>query len=103
MSKGSPQIDESLTRKMAELSRLELTDVEVKTYTSQLAQILGYVEQLQEVDVSQVEPLTFPIELQTAWREDRVVESVLDSEGKPKVLSSGPEVLYDGYKVPPIL
>jgi Asp-tRNA(Asn)/Glu-tRNA(Gln) amidotransferase C subunit len=36
-------------------------------------------------------------------RPDEVVEFGVDSHGRPKVLSSAPEVLYDGYKVPQII
>lgn len=96
-------VDEALTRKMADLARLELSDAEVVIFTSQLEHILGYFEKLQEVKVEGVDPLISPIELETPFREDHIIPSLVDSEGKPKVLQSAPDVLDDGYKVPPIL
>lgn len=102
MSKG-PVVDENLTRKMANLARLELTDLEVKTFTDQMGKILGYVESLQKVDVSKVQPLTQPFEMETPLREDTIIEPLLGPDGKPKVLGSAPDTLNDGYKVPPIL
>jgi aspartyl-tRNA(Asn)/glutamyl-tRNA(Gln) amidotransferase subunit C len=96
-------VNEALTRQVATLARLELSDSEVKTFTSQVSQIIHYTEKLQEVNVQGVEPLSHPLELPTFLRPDVVAASPVDSEGKPKVLGSAPEVLYDGFKVPPIL
>ncbi len=96
-------VNESLTKQVAALSRLELSETEMVTFSSQLSQIIKYVEKLQEVDVAGVEPMSHPFELPTPLRPDVVLASPKDAEGKPKVLQSAPEVLYDGYKVPPIL
>jgi aspartyl-tRNA(Asn)/glutamyl-tRNA(Gln) amidotransferase subunit C len=97
------EVNETLTRQVAHLARLELSDAEAQTFASQLGGILKYVEQLSTLDVSAVEPLTHPLDLATPMREDVVVPSPVDASGKPKVLASGPDVLDDGYKVPPIL
>lgn len=100
------EVNEKLTRQIANLARLELTHQEVSTFTSQLSEILGYVEQLQKADVSGTEPLTHPLDLAdlvTPLREDRAIPSPTDSEGKPKVLGCAPDLLYDGFKVPQIL
>ena len=101
--KSSVEVNEKLTLQVAHLARLKLTEPEVTTYTSQLKNILKYVEQLQEVDVSFTEPLTYPLEAATPLREDKIKEGQVDTEGKPKVLSSASDVLFGGYKVPPIL
>lgn len=97
------EVNEQLTRKVADLARLELSDQEVQTFTTQLSKIIQYIESLQKVDVQGIEPLTHPLELKTPLREDRVLESPTDEAGKPKVLQSAPDVLYQGFKVPPIL
>jgi aspartyl-tRNA(Asn)/glutamyl-tRNA(Gln) amidotransferase subunit C len=99
----SVSINEDLTRKLAALARLELTEAEVKTFTSQLGGILGYVGQLAGVDVSGIEPLVHPIELETALRDDLVRPSPVDAQGKPRVLESAPDVLHDGFKVPQVI
>ncbi|OFZ54710.1 MAG: hypothetical protein A2428_10965 [Bdellovibrionales bacterium RIFOXYC1_FULL_54_43] len=91
------KLDETLTRRVADLARLELSEDEVRTFTSQLRDVIGYVEQLQEIDVSGVEPLTHPLEPgDSALREDRV-------EVFEMVLTSGADSLNEGYKVPQIL
>ena len=97
------EVNEALTRRLAELARLELTDAEASTFTAQLGKILGYVDQLQQVDVSGVEPMTHPFDLGAPLREDTVRPSPVDARGKPKVLACGPDVVNDGFKVPPIL
>jgi len=43
--------------RVAELAHLELTDEEIETYSRQLDSILSYVEKLNELDTSQVEPM----------------------------------------------
>lgn len=98
-------IQADLTRKVAALARLELSDAEVSSFTKQLAQVLEYVGQLQQADVSGVEPLGSPVELQEGgvMRDDEARPSPTSADGKPKVLSSAPEVMLDGFKVPPIL
>lgn len=101
--KDSLQITEALTRQIAELARLELSNEEVATFTPQLGQILKYVEQLQRVQVEGVDAMISPIELETPYREDCVLPSFMGAEGKPKVLESAPDTLDDGFKVPPIL
>ena len=97
------EVNESLTRRVADLARLELTPTEVTTFTGQLAEILAYVGQLQEVDVTAVDPLVHPIPLTTLLRDDRVVEPLRDAEGRSSMLAPAPEVVQDGFKVPPIL
>src|SRR4051812_1338526 len=97
------EVDETLTRKVALLARLELTDSEVATFTPQLKGILGYIDQLGQAQVEGVEPMVHPIELETALRDDVARPSPVDPEGKPRVLESAPDVLHDGFKVPPVL
>jgi aspartyl-tRNA(Asn)/glutamyl-tRNA(Gln) amidotransferase subunit C len=94
---------EALTHQIARLARLELSAQEVATFTPQLDEVLKYVAQLQEVNVTGVEPLTQPIELATPLREDVVVPSPRTASGEPKVLSSAPDTLHGGYKTPPVL
>ncbi len=88
---------------LATLARLQLTPSELETFSGQIGKILDYVGELQKVDVSQVEPLFHPIDLETPLREVQVIAPPRDEAGKPKVLKVAPDVLYDGFKVPQIL
>lgn len=97
------EVNAQLTRKIASLARLRLTDTEVDSYTNQLRDILKYIEKLEEVDVKGIEPLVNPLDQSLVLREDRVDAPFMDAQGRPRVLESAPDVMYDGYKVPPIL
>src|ERR1051326_5297233 len=106
------QIQESLTRDVAKLARLELTDEEVRLFTAQLGQVIGYVELLQEVKLGSgvepqgsrvIEPMTHPLEPVTPYRDDVVREFAPSDDGTPKTLGPAPDVLDGGFKVPPIV
>ncbi len=97
------EVNEALTRKVADLARLEVTPDEVTQFTSRLNQILKYVDQLMDADVTGVEPMVSPLDMPTPLRPDIPNPFPTDAEGKPKVLTAAPEVLYEGYKVPPII
>lgn len=97
------EVNEALTRKVADLARLELNDSEVRTFTHQLQDILAYVEQLASVDVHGVEPLTQAHPMESAGREDRVEASPVDAEGHSRMLEPAPEVLDHGFKVPQVV
>jgi aspartyl-tRNA(Asn)/glutamyl-tRNA(Gln) amidotransferase subunit C len=56
--------------RIAELARLELSDQEVDLFTRQLDDILGYAEQVQEVDTTGVSPTSHPLAIEGAWRTD---------------------------------
>ncbi len=99
------RIDESLTRNVAHLARLDLTDDEVKLFTSQLGQVIAYMEQLQEVEIGGIEPMTHPhgADFETPLREDVAKPSPVGADGQPRTLEPAPDTLDGGFKVPPIL
>jgi aspartyl-tRNA(Asn)/glutamyl-tRNA(Gln) amidotransferase subunit C len=101
-------VDERLTQQVANLARLELTPGEVTKFTRQLGDIVGYIDQLQALDVKGVLPLTHPlVDHSSEMREDEVVEFPKDNQGHPKTLGPAPEsVVEDGggsFKVPQVI
>jgi aspartyl-tRNA(Asn)/glutamyl-tRNA(Gln) amidotransferase subunit C len=84
---------------VAKLARLEVTDQEIAKYTQQIANILEYVEQLNKLDTSNVEPLTHPLDVKNVFRPDELKPSLTQTE----VLSNGPEVQSGHFKVPKIM
>ena len=64
---------------VAELARIKLTRLEIKTFQSQLGHVLDHVEKLNAVDVSQVEPMAHSFQIYNVFREDEPRES-LDRE-----------------------
>ena len=93
------KIDEILARKVAKLSRLDLSDAEVGEFTRQLSAILEYVEKMNKLDTKNVQPLAHCLPISNCFREDVVKESL----GTDKVLANAPQRDGDFFKVPKIL
>ena len=92
----------SLTRKdvlqVARLARLELTDDELTRMAEQLNRILGYVEQIQQLNTDGVEPLAHPLPVQNVFREDEPAPSLPIDEA----LSNAPGRVGDYFGVPAV-
>lgn len=67
-------VDAAIVRRVARLARIAVTDAEVEAMRNELNAILGFVEQLGEVDVSGVEPMTSVIPMQMKKRADVVTD-----------------------------
>jgi aspartyl-tRNA(Asn)/glutamyl-tRNA(Gln) amidotransferase subunit C len=88
--------------KVAALANLELTDAEVETFRGQLDDILTYIDKLNEIDTSTIEPMTQVLAASagdSALREDVVVRSDVITE----VLRGAPDsdMLY--FRVPRVI
>ena len=92
-------IDRQDVRKIALLARLEITEVEETQFATQLNSILGYFEQLSELDTTDVEPMTRAIEISNILRSD-VNTPFGDRES---LLQQAPEQEGDFFRVPQIL
>jgi len=66
------KIDEDLIRHLENLARLQLTEEQRRSIEKDMREILAYMELLNEVDVSQVEPMYTPIESNAELRADEV-------------------------------
>ena len=90
-------------RKVAKLAHLEITDAEVELYTPQMADIVKYVEQLNELDTGSVEPalggLTPEGEATVIEREDLPVPSL----GQKAALDQAPAAVEGYFQVPKVL
>ena len=93
------KISSSDVRKVAQLSRLELPEDQIQTYTKQLEEILSYVDQLQEIDTENIPPTTRAVEVVNAMREDIVEVSC----SREDLLNQAPQREGDFYRVPKIL
>ena len=86
-------------RRVARLARLRLNDDEVAVYARQLGQVLEYVNQLQQVDTTQVVPMAHAIELQNVFREDQPTPSL----SREAALANAPQTDGTYFLVPAIL
>jgi aspartyl-tRNA(Asn)/glutamyl-tRNA(Gln) amidotransferase subunit C len=81
---------------VAKLSSLSLSSVEVDRFAAELARIVGYVEQLDEIDTSDVPPTAHVRLDRTPWREDEILPCLTREEA----LAQAPRVEHDGFAVP---
>jgi aspartyl-tRNA(Asn)/glutamyl-tRNA(Gln) amidotransferase subunit C len=92
-------LDRATVHKVATLARLELTPEEEEKFAGQLSGILDYVEQLNELDVSNVEPTTRAIEMVNVTRAD--VMQVY--ENREALMECAPDRDENFFKVPKIM
>jgi aspartyl-tRNA(Asn)/glutamyl-tRNA(Gln) amidotransferase subunit C len=85
--------------KVALLGRLILTPDELESMTADLAGIVGYVDQLAEVDTDDVAPMVHAIELRNVTKDDAVAASLPRGEA----LANAPKHNDEGYLVPAVM
>ena len=85
--------------KVALLARLRLSPGELETFTGQLNAIVGFVEQLGELDTTDVEPLAHGVEVRNVFRED-VRQPALPRED---ALANAPQRNAGSFLVPAVL
>lgn len=73
-------ISVSDVQKLAKLSALKLSEGEVQSLREQLQEIIGFVEQLNEVKTEGVKPTYQVTGLENVWRKDEVIDYKLDRE-----------------------
>ncbi len=86
-------------RHVAKLARIAMSDAEVDALVPEFNNILGWVEQLAEVDTDGVEPLTAVIDQQLRLRDDVVT----DGDCRDKVLANAPDAQHGFFAVPKVI
>lgn len=86
-------------RHVAELARLELDDEEMETMRTQLDAVLGYMAKLEELEVSEVQPTFYSIEMRAPLRPDRVKPSLPHEDA----LRAAPAEKEGGFAVPRVI
>src|SRR5712692_2577839 len=86
-------------RHIARLSRLHLTEEELKFFETQVAQILSFVDKLKEVNVEGVEPTSHPLSLSNVFRDDEAKPSLPIEE----CLKKAPRTRGRFFEVPKII
>lgn len=92
-------VTEKDVRYVAHLARLQLTDDEVESLTEDMSEILGYMETLEELDTSNVEPLEHVIEMEYRLRDDKAKEPLSHEEA----LKNAPDADSDYFRVPKVI
>ena len=94
------QITTNDVHHLAQLSSLQLGDDEAEALRVDLQNILGYIEQLSELDTAGVEPTYQVTDLQNVWREDEVDDYGVSRES---LLALAPAADKNQIKVPKVL
>jgi aspartyl-tRNA(Asn)/glutamyl-tRNA(Gln) amidotransferase subunit C len=89
-------VDTKQVRHIAKLARIAMSDAEVEAMVPELNNILGWVEQLAEVNTGGVEPLTAVIDQHMRLRDD----AVTDGDCREAVLANAPEGQHGFFAVP---
>lgn len=92
-------IEENEIQKIAELARIRITDDQIGPLTDRIGEILGMVDQLQNVDTSAVEPLANPLDAIQRLRPDVVTEK----DRRDEFQAIAPAVESGLYLVPKVI
>jgi len=74
-------IDKETIYKVADLARIEISEAEVEELQSDMSKILTFMEKLNELDTTNVEPLVYMNPEVNVWREDMVKQELTVEEG----------------------
>ena len=89
--------------KVAQLAHLELAEEELKMFGPQLAEIVSYVEQLNEIDTTNVEPAIGGLTTEGATTDSSRDDEISGSLGQKVALSEAPDPAAGHFRVPKVL
>ena len=92
-------VDQATVKRVARLARLKVEDEELVKLAGELNSILGWIEQLNEVDVSDVEPMTSVVSMKMKMRKDEVS----DGNYPTKIVANAPQQEDAFFMVPKVV
>ncbi len=92
-------VDQATVRRIARLARIAVAEDELGPLQGEINAILGFVEQLQSVDVEGIEPMTSVVPMKMTWREDVVGDEV----GADVVVANAPARVNHFFVVPKVV
>jgi aspartyl-tRNA(Asn)/glutamyl-tRNA(Gln) amidotransferase subunit C len=92
-------LDKATVARIAHLARIHVPEQDLEPLTGELSTILGWVEQLAEVDTDGVAPMTSVVEMTARWRADQVN----DGDRADDVLANAPEAEMGFFTVPKVV
>lgn len=92
-------VDTATVKRVAHLARIAVTDEDAKRMTGELNAILGFVEQLKEVDVTGVEPMTSVMPMAMRQRDDEVT----DGDKAADIVANAPASEENFFLVPKVV
>jgi len=92
-------VDTQTVKKVASLARIAISDADAERLAPELSNILGWIEQLGEVDTSSVQPMTAVIANHLRLRDDVVT----DGDVRDDVLANAPQAEHGFFAVPKVI
>ena len=92
-------IDTDTARRVAKLARIAVAEQDLPALAGQLSGILGFMEQLNEVDVTGIEPMTSV----TPMRLKRRADQVTDGGYQARILANAPDAREGYFAVPKVV
>ena len=92
-------VDADIVRRIGHLARIKVEEKDLETLAGELNTILGFVEQLNEVDIEGVEPMTSVIPMALRRREDKVT----DGDRAKEIVSNAPLSEDNFFMVPKVV
>ena len=92
-------LDKATLERVAYLARIKINNSEIDKMTEELNNIMKWIEELNEVDISNVEPMTGVSNMTLREREDKVT----DGGYQDKIVSNAPEKIDTSFSVPKVI
>ncbi len=92
-------IDKDTARKVAHLARIAVKDEDLPKLAGELSAVLAFMEQLNEVDVSGIEPMTSVTPMRLARRVDQVTDGNIQAQ----ILKNAPDAREGFFAVPKVV
>ena len=92
-------VDQATVRRIARLARIKVADADVPRLEGELNAILRWIEQLNEVDIAGVEPLTSVVAMKMKKRQDEVT----DGNYPPEIVRNAPAAADEFFVVPKVV
>ena len=93
-------IDIKITKRIANLAKIELREKEIEEYSKELSNILSWMDELKKVDVKGIEPVTSVNDNNLFEREDLEFEDKIQKE---QILLNAPDKNEDYFTVPKVI
>jgi aspartyl-tRNA(Asn)/glutamyl-tRNA(Gln) amidotransferase subunit C len=92
-------VDKDTVAKIARLARIRVAEDQLEPLAGELSNILGWIEQLSELETEGVAPMTSVVEMRPPLRDDEVT----DGDRRDEVTANAPEGSYGFYSVPKVV
>lgn len=92
-------VDKKTVAKIADLARIAVREDELDPLAAELNNILGWIEQLSEVNTDGIAPMTSVVEVALPWREDKVT----DGGYRDEILANAPDSAHGFFTVPKVI